>query len=89
MGEKGNLADVRPTGEPVASAAQPGARDIGLGGQPLLSAAPPPPQGAAGGGLLSDLTDEASDNASDIGFGGREGGLGIVKGRDEDDDESS
>ena len=72
MGEKGNLADSRPTGGHVPVASQP---------------PPPPPQsasgGGGGGGLLSDLADEAKDKATDLGLGGE--GLGIVH-RDRDDE---
>ena len=76
MGEKGNLADVRPTGGHVPVAPQPPP-------QP-----PPVPQasGGGGGGLLSDLADEAQDKVTDIGLGGK--GLGIVH-HDGDDDEST
>jgi hypothetical protein len=71
MGEKGNLADVQPARGHVPVAPQP-----------------PPPQagGGGGGGLLSDLADEATDKATDIGLGGE--GLGIVH-HDRDDDESN
>ena len=62
MGEKGNLADSRPTGGHV----------------PVASQAPPPPAsgGGGGGGLMSDLADEVKDKVTDVGLGGE--GLGIV-----------
>jgi hypothetical protein len=88
MGEKGNIADVRSTGGHVASPTQaaPRPQDVGLGGQSVSGAAPappplppPPPAQGGGGGLLSDLADKATDKATDA-------GLGIVKGRKDNDD---
>ncbi|HEX4820696.1 MAG TPA: hypothetical protein VFV00_10865 [Acidimicrobiales bacterium] len=70
MGEKGNLADGRPTGGHV----------------PVASPPPPPPAsgGGGGGGLLSDLADQAKDKVTDVGLGGE--GLGIVhRDRDDDE----
>jgi hypothetical protein len=55
MGEKGNLANTRPTGGHVPVASQP---------------PPPPTSGGGGGGLLSDIADEAKDKVTDMGLGG-------------------
>jgi hypothetical protein len=62
MGEKGNLADVRPVGGHV----------------PVNPVAAPPQSsgGGGGGGLLSELADQAKDKVTDIGLGGE--GLGVV-----------
>ena len=70
MGEKGNLADVRPTSGHV----------------PVTPQAPPPPpsSGGGGGGLVDQLADQAKDKVTDIGLGGE--GLGIVKRDSDDDE---
>jgi hypothetical protein len=87
MGEKGNIADV-PTGGHSAAPAQAAARpqDVGLGGQPgAAPVPPPPPPQAGGGGLLSDLADQATGQVTDR---VTDKGLGIVKGRNDDDEET-
>ena len=87
MGEKGNIADVRPTGGHEAAparAARP--QDVGLGQPGAAPAPPPPPPQAGSGGLLSDLADQASGQVTDR---ITDSGLGIVKGRDNDDDETT
>ncbi|HEV3225305.1 MAG TPA: hypothetical protein VGZ52_00665 [Acidimicrobiales bacterium] len=81
MGEKGNLADVRPVGghTPVPQAPH---QTMGMGGQPLTGAPSASQAGAGGGGLLSDLADQAKGKVVDTGFD-------IVGGHRENDDEPS
>jgi len=69
MGEKGNLAEGRPTGGHVPVAPQP---------------PPPQASGGGGGGLLSDLADEAKDKVTDMGMGGEGLGI-VHRDRDDDE----